>query len=107
LPVAGVILGLRHARRGDIQRHKTIAPKVVARQRLLRDHLPNQIRGAAKRAIKAGPQPGTPDGLRRLARGLPDVLTNQPTPTRAPSTGSLSALGSLPWRCFAIAHHGY
>jgi hypothetical protein len=107
VPFVGIPLGLRRARRGYVQRHETIAPKVAARRRLLREHPPNQLRLAAKRAVKTRPQPGAPHRLRRHTGGLADVLANQQTPARAPSTGARRARGSPPWRCSRVAHHGY
>jgi len=91
----------------DVQRHHSVARKVAARGRLLRDDQPNQLRLAAERTIKAGAQPGAANGLGRIPGGLADILAHHLAARRAASAGAFRAPGPARLDCGSVVHRGY
>jgi len=91
----------------DVQRHHSVARKVAARGRLLRDDQPDQLRLAAKRAIKTGAQPGAAHSLGGIPRGLADILAHHLAARGAASAGAFRALSPARLDCGSVVHRGY
>lgn len=91
----------------DVQRHHSVARKVAARGRLLRDDQPDQLRLAAERTIKAGTQAGAAHGLGRIPGGLADILAHHLAARGAASAGAFRALSPAPLDCGSVVHRGY
>src|ERR1700722_7866407 len=93
-----------HAGCRDIQRHHSVARKVAACGRLLRDDQPDQLGLAAERAIKAGAQPGAAHALGSIPGGLADIFAHHLATRWAASAGTFCALSPARLDCGSVVH---